>query len=344
MDLPRALALLVDGRRLARGEAESVMRALVAGTATPAQIGALLVLLRSRGETIEEIVGFATVLREVMVPVRARPGVVLDTCGTGGDGTGTFNVSTLAALVTATAGVQTAKHGNRAVSSRVGSADLLEGLGIRIELAPSELEDCLRDTSFAFLFAPRHHPSLRHAAAPRRELGMRTVFNLLGPLANPAGATHQVLGVPAPEWVEPMAEVLRHLGSEAALVVHATDGQDEVSTTSPTTVAILRGGRIDRQTWQPEDFGVARAALADLRGGSRDDNVAIARRILRGESGPLQDAVAVNAGAALYIAGARADVWKGTQDARLLLESGQVERHLARIVECTARAAGEARP
>jgi len=317
-----------------------VMRSIVEGTATPAQIGAFLALLRLRGETVEELVGFTRVLREAMVRVRPQPGVVVDTCGTGGDGTGTFNVSTLAALVTATAGVQTAKHGNRAVSSRVGSADLLEALGVHIELQPAALEDCLRDTGFAFLFAPRHHPSLRHAAGPRRELGVRTVFNLLGPLANPAGATHQVLGVPTAAWVEPLGEVLRELGCEGALVVHAADGQDELSTTGPTTVMELRRGRLDRQTWQPEDFGLRRTSLADLRGGSRDENVAIATRVLAGEAGPLQDAVTLNAGAALYIAGARDDVWKGVQDARLLLESGQVQRRLQEIITCTSRGKG----
>jgi len=291
--------------------------------------------LRSRGETVEEIVGFARALRARAIAVQAPPGPVLDTCGTGGDGTGTLNVSTLGALTAAAGGACVAKHGNRSVSSQVGSADLLEGLGVRLDLEPAELEACLRHTGFAFLFAPRHHPALQHAVQPRRELGVRTVFNVLGPLVNPARATHQVVGVFAPAWVLPLCEVLRDLGSVRALVVHGEDGSDEISLAGPTAVAELRDGSVNLQVWRPEDVGVAPQPLAALRGGDRARNVELAERVLAGEPGPLQDAVALNAGAALYVAGLVPDWRSGVDAARELLRQGAVQATLAAVVEAT---------
>ena len=338
----RALQALLDGKTLPEGDAERCMRTIMEGVATPTQIGALLVLLRQRGETVQEVVGFARVMRDKAMRVRAPEGrVVLDTCGTGGDGTGTFNISTLAAIVAAAGGVAVAKHGNRSVSSRVGSADLLEALGVRLELTPAAVSDALRETNFGFLFAPRHHGAMKHAAGPRRELGVRTVFNVLGPLTNPAGATHQLLGVFDAAWVPKLAEVLRELGCERALVVHGEDGLDEVSPTGPTSVVELRGGKLDAQRWQPEDAGVQRCSLADLQGGDLDENLAIARRVLDGEPGPARDAVTLNAGAALYVAGVADDLWKGVQDARLLLESGQARAKLNEIVRYTQRMAAD---
>ena len=339
MNPQQAIGKLLEGKSLAGGEAEFVMRAVMEGQATPAQIGAILVLLRQRGETVEEIAGFARVMREKALRVRVPGSVVLDTCGTGGDGTGTFNISTLAAIVAAAAGVRVAKHGNRSVSSRVGSEDLLEAVDVRIDLPPGADEDCLRDTSFGFLFAPLHHGAMKHAAGPRKELGQRTVFNVLGPLTNPAGATHQLMGVYAATLVPKMVEVLRVLGTRRALVVHGADGLDEISPTGPTTVAELRDGKIDLQTWQPEDAGLRRCALDDLRGGSLEENVAIAIRVLDGEPGPRQDAVALNAGAALFVAGASGDLWKGVQDARLLLESGIARAKLREVAGYTQRVA-----
>ena len=335
--MQRTIQRLLDGKHLAEGEAEQVMRAIMQGQATAAQIGALLVLLRRRGETVQEIVGFARAMRDKAMRVVPPRGVVLDTCGTGGDGAGTFNISTLAALVAAAAGVCVAKHGNRSVSSRVGSADLLEALGVQLELSPEGVADSMRYTGFGFLFAPLHHRAMQHAAGPRRELGVRTLFNLLGPLTNPAGATHQLLGVYDAALVPTLAEVLRELGSERALVVHGHDGLDEISPTGPTTVAELGRGRIETRTWHPEDVGLPRHALDALRGGDLEDNVRIARRVLDGEPGPWRDAVLLNAGAALFVAGVVDDPWKGVQEARLRLESGQARAKLAEIVEVTNR-------
>lgn len=334
----RAVQKLLAGERLPEGDAERVMRTIMEGEATPAQIGALLALLRQRGESVAEIVGFVRAMRDKATRVRAPEGrVVLDTCGTGGDGSGTFNISTLAAIVAAAGGVTVAKHGNRSVSSRVGSADLLEGLGVKIELSPAAVQDALRETGFGFLFAPLHHGAMKHAAGPRRELGVRTVFNVLGPLTNPAGATHQLLGVYDAAWVYRLAEVLRELGCKRALVVHGADGLDEISPTGATSVVELRDGKLDAKRWEPEDAGVARCTLADLQGGDLARNVEIARRVLDGEPGAPRDAVALNAGAALYVAGEVDDLWKGVQDARLLLESGQARAKLDEIVAYTNR-------
>lgn len=328
----RALQKLLDGNTLAEGEAERLMHAIMAGEATEAQIGALLVLLRVRGETVAEIVGFARAMRERSVAVRPPPGIVLDTCGTGGDAAGTFNVSTLAAIVAASGGVRVAKHGNRSASGRVGSADLLEALGLRLEVAPELVGDGLRHTGFGFLFAPLHHPAMRHAAGPRRQLGVRTVFNILGPLTNPAGASHQLLGVYDAALAPTLAEVLRDLGCKRALVVHGHDGLDEISPAAPTTVVELRRGRIDSSIWKPEDFGLPRHELGDIQGGDLEANVRVARAVLAGEPGPCADAVALNAGAALYLSEAVDDPWKGVREARLLLESGQARRKLDEIV------------
>ena len=337
MDLRAAIAALLQGHTLALGQAETVMRAITDGEASPAQIGALLALLHQRGETVDEIAGFARVLRERALRIDPGTDRVLDTCGTGGDGTATINVSTLAALVAAAAGVPVAKHGNRSVSGRVGSADLLEALGVRLDLQVPELEDCLRATGFVFLFAPQHHPAWRHVAGPRRELGVRTVFNLLGPLVNPAGATHQIVGVYDERLVEKLARVLRELGTVRALVVHGMSGEDEISASGPTLVAELDRGRIDVHTWKPQDVRVQPVPLEALRGGTVDDNVALARRVLDGEPGPLLEAVALNAGAALYAAGEVDAWWKGVEDARALLVSGRARAKLEAIVEATHR-------
>jgi anthranilate phosphoribosyltransferase len=335
VNLQQAIAKLLRGHDLARGEAEAVMGAIADGEASPAQIGALLALVQQRGPTVDEIAGFATVLRQRAVHIRAAGGPLLDTCGTGGDGAGTLNVSTLAALVAAAAGVPVAKHGNRSVSGRVGSADLLEALGVRIELDVEAVEACLRDTGFAFLFAPRFHPAWRHVAAPRRELGVRTVFNVLGPLVSPAEATHQLLGVYDAALVPKLAEVLGALGTRRALVVHGEDGIDEISASGPTRVAELRDGRVRPGIWRPEDAGVAPSSPEALRGGGLAENVALARRVLDGEPGPLLDAVALNAGAALYVAEAAPDWWAGVRDARALLADGRVRAKLAQVVAHT---------
>jgi anthranilate phosphoribosyltransferase len=317
--LQRAIA----GERLTPQEARLAFDAVMDGQVSPPRLAALLVALRMRGETVEEIAAFARAMRARALPVRTRHPEVLDTCGTGGDGAGTFNVSTVAALVVAAAGVPVAKHGNRAVSGRCGSADLLEGLGVRADLAPEEAGACLDDLGFGFLFAPRLHPSMGHAAPVRRELGVRTVFNLLGPLANPAGARRQVLGVYDPAWVEPVARVLLDLGSTRALVVHGA-GTDEIALHDATVAAEVRDGRVELRRIVPEEAGLGRAPLQAIAGGDVAAQVEAARRVLDGEAGPRRDVVVLNAGAALMVAGKVDGIEAG---ARLAAET--IDRGLA---------------
>ena len=311
----------VEGRRLDAREAGAAFDAVMDGSVSPSRLAALLVALRMRGETVEEIAAFARAMRARALPVRSRHADLLDTCGTGGDGAGTFNVSTVAALVVAAAGVPVAKHGNRAVSGRCGSADLLEGLGVRADLAPEEAAACLDDLGFGFLFAPRLHPSMGHAAAVRRELGVRTVFNLLGPLANPAGARRQVLGVYDPAWVEPVARVLVELGASRALVVHGS-GTDEIALHGDTLAAEVRDGTVTVRTLRPEDAGLGRAPLEAIAGGEPPAQVDAARRVLQGERGPRRDVVVLNAGAALWVADRAADLREGTRLAAATLDRG----------------------
>ena len=313
----------VSGERLDPREAEAAFDAVMQGGVSPARLAALLVALRMRGETVEEIAAFARAMRARAVPVTSRHADLLDTCGTGGDAAGTFNVSTVAALVVAAAGVPVAKHGNRAVSGRCGSADLLEGLGVRADLAPEEASACLDDLGFGFLFAPRLHPSMGHAAAVRRDLGVRTVFNLLGPLANPAGARRQVLGVYDPAWVEPLAKVLVELGTVRALVVHGA-GTDEIALHDDTLAAEVREGTVRLRTLRPEDAGLGRAPLEAIAGGDPAAQVEAARRVIEGERGPRRDVVVLNAGAALWVADRAAGLAEGARLAEETLDRGRV--------------------
>lgn len=336
----QAVSHVLEGGTLTQEQAASVMRGIMEGEGTAVQIAALLVLLRQRGESVAEIAGFARVMRDKAVPVAVPAGVVCDTCGTGGDGTGTFNISTLAALVVAAAGVTVAKHGNRSVSSRVGSADLLEALGVRLELDAQRLEECLRTTGFAFLFAPLHHRAMKHAAGPRRELGVRTVFNVLGPLTNPARATHQVLGVYDAGLTVPLAEVLGILGVQRALVVHGMDGVDEVSSTGPTRAAELRDGIVRERCLEPADFGLSPCRLEDLQGGDLQANVRIAQAVLDGDPGPCRDAVALNAAAALFVAGQVEDLAAGFRRANGILSSGAARGMLENVVRFTQQEGG----
>jgi len=335
----QAVQHLLDGGMFTYEQAQTVMRHVMAGEASPVQIGALLVLLRQRRESVQEIAGFASVMREKAESVETPDGVVMDTCGTGGDASGTFNISTLAALVVAAAGVCVAKHGNRSVSSKVGSADLLEGLGMRLELTAEQVSTCMRETGFGFLYAPQHHPAMKHAVGPRRELGVRTVFNILGPLTNPASATHQVLGVYDAQLVSTVAEVLGMLGVQRALVVHGMDGVDEVSCTGPTQAAELHHGVVQERTLDLSEFGVSACSLCDLQGGELPDNLRIAESVLAGQGSTYQDAVAINAGAALYVAEKAPDLAAGTQQARDLLTTGRARDTLAKVIHFTEQAA-----
>jgi anthranilate phosphoribosyltransferase len=307
---------------LTTAEAAACMREVMDGRVTPATLAALLVALVMKGERPAEIVGFAQVMRERAVQLSAPLADVFDTCGTGGDKSGTFNVSSAAAIVVAACGVKVAKHGNRSVSSRCGSADVFEQLGVNVAAPPAVVERTLHDAGIAFFFAPTFHPSMKHAAATRRELGLRTAFNLLGPLTNPASARRQIVGVPRPELTELLARSLLLLGSDRAWVVHGADGIDEISTTGYTKVSECRGGAVYTFYVHPSDFGLAKSSLADLKGGDAVENAAIVRRVLAGDRGPQRDVVMLNAGAALFVAGRADSIASGIAIAAAAVDSG----------------------
>ena len=329
------LARVVDGERLGREDARLAMQFIMRGEATPAQIAGFLVALRMRGETVDEIAGFAVAMRGAANPLDLGiPGLV-DTCGTGGDGADTFNISTAAALVAAAAGVPIAKHGNRAVSSACGSADVLEALGVTLVADQASLRRSLATAGIAFLFAPSQHPAMKHAVGPRRELGLRTVFNLLGPLANPAGARRQVVGVYDPALVRPLAEVLGHLGAEHTMVVHGAGGMDELSLLGATEVAEWRDDRLRTYSVTPEEVGLTRALAPQLVGGSAADNATIVRSVLAGEPGPRRDIVVLNAGAALHVGGAAETLAQGVEAANSAIDSGAAARTLELLVTVT---------
>jgi anthranilate phosphoribosyltransferase len=314
-------------------EAAAVMGRIMDGEAAPAQIAGLLVGLRLKGERPEEIVGLARAMRERAVKLdRAYPESV-DTCGTGGDGGGTFNISSVVALVLAAGGITVAKHGNRSVSSRCGSADVYEALGVDVAAPAGTVQRCLDEAGIAFFFAPTFHPSMRHAAPVRKDLGIRTAFNLLGPLTNPAGARRQLVGVPRPELTELVARALGLLGSERAWVVHGADGLDEISTTGYTKVSETRNGCVHTFYVHPVDFGLRKASPAALAGGDASQNAEIARQVLGGATGPARDIVLINAGAALMIAGAATSVTEGVQAAAAAIDSGAAEARLRRLIE-----------
>jgi anthranilate phosphoribosyltransferase len=315
------LARVASGESLAVAEARDAFEIMMSGDATPAQVGGFLMGLRVRGETVEELVAGAQVLRERMVKVQA-PANAIDTCGTGGDASGTFNVSTAAAIVVAACGVPVAKHGNRALSSRAGSADVLTALGVNIDADLPLVERAMRGVGIGFMMAPRHHGAMRHVAGARVELGTRTIFNLLGPLANPAGAKRQLMGVFAREWIEPLAHVLGQLGAERAWVVHGADGLDELSTTGPSHVAELRDGTVRTFEVSPEQAGLARARRDDLRGGDATTNADALRALLDGVRGPYRDIVALNSAAALIVAGLVGDLEAGVARALDVIDSG----------------------
>ncbi|MGH2498721.1 MAG: anthranilate phosphoribosyltransferase [Candidatus Limnocylindria bacterium] len=336
MDVREALAVVASGGTLTRDQARGAMGAVMAGEATPAQLGALLAALHVRGETVDEIAGFATALRAAAVPVDLEDGAI-DTCGTGGDRSNSFNISTVSAIVAAAAGARVAKHGNRAASSACGSADVLEALGVRIDLGPEAVSACVRETGLGFMFAPRFHPAMRHAAPVRREIGIRTVFNVLGPLANPAGVRRQLLGVPSPAFGATIARVLGELGATHALVVHGADGLDEISPSGPTRVWELRDGRVDEWTLAPAAVGLEAAGRERIAGGDAARNAEIAREVLSGGGDGARTAVLLNAGAACYVAGLAGDVREGVATAARALDTGAASDTLARFVAASRR-------
>lgn len=332
-DLKALLGRVAAGELLSEGDAETAFDIMMSGNATPSQMGAFLMGLRVRGETVDEITGAAKAMRAKALHIEAPAGAI-DTCGTGGDGSGTFNVSTATALVVAGAGVPVAKHGNRNLSSRSGSADILAALGVNIDADMGLVKRSLWEAGIGFLMAPRHHSAMRHVGPTRVELGTRTIFNLLGPLSSPANAKRQLVGVFAPQWVRPMAEVLGKLGSERAWVVHGS-GLDELTTTGTTKIAALKDGAVSEIELTPEELGLKRVTLAELRGGDPAQNAAAMRTLLGGAKGPLRDIVLLNAGAALLVAGKSADLPHGMQLAAQSIDGGHAANVLERLVEIT---------
>ncbi|NSZ16997.1 anthranilate phosphoribosyltransferase [Agrobacterium vitis] len=324
------IAKVASGQALTRDEAADAFNILMSGEATPAQIGGFLIALRMRGETVPEIVGAVTVMRQKMLPVIA-PVDAIDIVGTGGDGTGTYNISTLAALIVAGAGVPVAKHGNKALSSKSGAADSLTALGVKLDIDPSVIGRCISEAGVGFMFAQLHHSAMRHVGPARVELGTRTIFNLLGPLANPAGVKKQLLGVYAPEWVIPLAETLRDLGSESIWVVHG-NGLDEITTTGTTQVAALEQGKIRSFELTPGDFGVAQVELAALKGGDGEYNAKALRAVLEGEKNAYRDVALCNAAAALVIAGKAATLADGMALGAQSLDSGAALKRLETLI------------
>jgi len=336
------LAKMLRRCDLEADEAYGLMNSIMAGEMDEVRITAVLVALRAKGETVDEITGFARAMRERAEQVAPKRGGLVDTCGTGGDAKGTFNISTGTALVAAAMGVPVAKHGNRAVSSTCGSADVLEHLGVAVDLPPHQVAEMIDEVGIGFLFAPRHHPAMKHAAPVRRKLGVRTVFNLLGPLTNPAGVRRQLLGVFAEDLVEPVCRVLAELGAEKAFVVHGRDGTDEVSITGETVVAALDGGQIRRFVFTPEDAGLTRASLADIQGGTAAENAEHLETVLRGVPGPRRDAVLLNVGFVAVLGELANDPSEGVALALRAVESGSAERLLDNLRQASLRYAREA--
>jgi anthranilate phosphoribosyltransferase len=330
-DLRGAIAKVAAGDSLSQEEAAEAFDLVMSGVATPAQIGALVMGLRVRGETVEEIAGAARAMRAKVLTVRAPEGAI-DTCGTGGDGKGTFNISTCATFVVAGAGVPVAKHGNRAISSRSGSADVLKELGVNIEASPGTISRCIAECGLGFMFAPAHHAAMRHVAQVRTELGTRTIFNLLGPLANPAGAKYQVVGVFGKEWVEPIAQVLALLGTMRAWVVHGSDGLDEITTAGISDVAVVDAGKVSTFRISPRNAGLPDARPEDLTGGNAVENAAHIRAVLGGLKGPLRDIVLLNAAAALLVAGKANTLREGVALASESIDSGKALAVLEALV------------
>ncbi len=335
MEIMQAISNIVDRIDLSREEMTAVMQQIMTGEATPIQIGGFLAGLRTKGETVEEIVAAATVMRALATRIEVPPHNLVDTCGTGGDSSSTFNVSTAAAFVVAAAGGRVAKHGNRSMSSKSGSADVLETLGINLDIPPERVAECIAALNIGFLFAPAYHAAARYASAPRKELGTRTLFNLLGPLTNPANAPHQLLGVFAARWAEPMAKVLHKLGSKHVLVVHSEDGLDEFSISAPTHVAELHEGQVKTWVFKPESVGIARQSLDSVRVDSPEESAALILAVFAGQRGPAADIVALNAGAALYAADVASSVAEGVEQARQVLADGSAAAKVKALAERT---------
>jgi anthranilate phosphoribosyltransferase len=322
---------VATGASLSREEAANAFDVMMSGEATPSQMGGLLMGLRVRGETVDEITGAVTTMRAKMLRVEAPPDAI-DVVGTGGDASGSYNISTCAALIVAGAGVPVAKHGNRALSSRSGAADVLAALGVRIDLTPEAITRCINEAGIGFMFAPAHHPAMKHVGPTRVELATRTIFNLLGPLSNPAGVKRQMIGVFSRQWIEPLAHVLKNLGSERVYVVHGSDGLDEITTCGPTSIAALENGQVKIFEVAPEDVGLPKASPEALRGADAAANAAALLAVLKGAKGPFRDVAVFNAAAALVVAGRANSLKDGLSIAKKSLDSGEAEGRLDRLI------------
>lgn len=335
MNIREAIEKLVNRVDLVEAETVEVMNQIMTGEATPLQVAAFLTALRMKGETVEEITGAARVMREKAHRVHVGSKMVLDTCGTGGDQKGTFNISTTAAFVLAGAGVNVAKHGNRSVSSQSGSADVLGALGVKIDAPKERVERCITEIGIGFLFAPLLHEAMKYAVQPRRDIGIRTIFNILGPLTNPAMASHQLIGIYSVQLVGVIAHVLKNLGSVRAMVVHGLEGLDEISLSGPTKIAELRDGQVKEYAIEPDEFGLKRCRVEELHGGSADQSAVIVRDVLDGKAGPTRDVVLLNSGAALYVSARAATIQDGIRLAAESIDSGKARQKLAQLVEMT---------
>lgn len=335
MNIQQAINTVIEGNNLTREEMTQVMHCVMSGDATPAQVAGLLVALRMKGEVVEELTAAASVMRELSTKVQVANENLVDTCGTGGDAKGTFNVSTTAAFVVAAAGVRVAKHGNRSVSSKSGSADLLEAAGVNLQLNAEQVASCIEQVGIGFLFAPAHHSAMKHAIGPRKELGTRTMFNLLGPLTNPANAPHQVLGVFSTQWVEPLAKVLQSLGSKHVLVVHAEDGLDEISIASDTQIAELKDGEVTCYSISPQQFGIEKGSLKDIVAGDVSESLNIVNSVFDNHAGVALDIVKLNAGAAIYASDKTASLEEGVALAAQVIAEGAAKNKFQDYIELT---------
>ncbi len=335
INIQQAVAKVVDGNALTADEMVATMRKIMSGECTDAQIGGLLVGLRMKGESVEEIAAAASVMRELAAGVTCDTSDLVDIVGTGGDGTSTFNVSTCSALVAAAAGIKVAKHGNRAVSSSSGAADVLEAAGVKIDLDADQVAECVNKVGIGFMFAPKHHGAMRHAIGPRKDLGMRTIFNVLGPLTNPASAPRQLIGVYSDHLVVPIAEVLAKLGSKRAMVVHAEDGMDEISTGASTRIAELKDGRVESSNIDPSMFSMQQTDTQQIKVDSTAESLAMIKRVLANEAGPARDIVALNAGAAIYIADLAESHKAGVEKALAVIANGAAAAKLDELIDCS---------
>lgn len=332
MDMQSAIKTVLARKDLSADEMNNVMRIIMTGEATPAQIGGFLVGLRMKGETVDEIASAAKVMRELATGVKVSGDHVVDIVGTGGDGSNTFNISTACTFVVAAAGGTVAKHGNRSVSSKSGSADLLEAAGVKLELNAEQVAKCINEVGVGFMFAPMHHSAMKHAIGPRKEMAVRTIFNVLGPLTNPAGAPNQLLGVFADELVEPLAEVLNKLGSNHVMVVHSEDGMDEISIGAATKVSELKDGKVTSYSITPEEFGLNKTNISELAVNSAEESLAVIKKVLNNEAGPAKDIVKFNSGAAIYVAGLADSLQAGIEKAEEVIASGAAKIKLEELI------------